>query len=112
MRITKGDFFGANRDSGDWRPIHYANETVYFDLNSETDRRLASKILARNNISRQSGTEIREDYRKLAPCCLRCGITPVLFSPGESIYGDVCPLCGAKTRPLPEFMRKDYQGEE
>lgn len=112
MRVVKCDFFVGDRYSGDWRSIHYANETIYFDLNSETDRRLASEILARNNISRQSGTEIREDYRKLAPCCLRCGITPVLFSSGEYIYGDVCPLCGAKTRPLPEFMRKDYQREE
>lgn len=112
MRITKGDFFWADRYSGDWRSIHYANETIYFDLNSETDRRLTSGIIARNGINRRCGTKIREDYRKFAPCCLRCGITPVLFSSGESIYGDVCPLCGAKTRPLPEFMRKDYKVEE
>ena len=112
MRITKGDSFWADTYSGDWRSIHYANETIYFDLNSETDRRLTSKIFERNHINRRSGTVIREDYRKLAPCCLKCGITPVLFSSGENIYGDVCPLCGAKTRPLPEFMRKDYQGEE
>ena len=59
MRVVKCDFFVGDRYSGDWRSIHYANETISFDLNSETDRRLTTKIFERNHINRRSGTAIR-----------------------------------------------------